>query len=45
MNSISIDIGTSNIKIIETDEKLTHNQRIFVKLTEPYVDGAKAEIV
>ena len=30
---------------IETDEKLTHNQKIFVKLTEPYIDGAKAEIV
>ena len=26
-------------------EKLEHNQKVFVKLTEPFEDGSKAEIV
>ena len=30
---------------IKSDEKIAHNQKIFVKLTEPFEDGAKAEIV
>ena len=30
---------------IDEKEKLEHNQKVFVKLTEPFEDGSKAEIV